>query len=401
MSRNLFCESPSSKQPLDRELCQRLHYEALVRAMRGWPVEAVPSTIDLPLLRQRAHLLGHDVYLYPPEAIDHIFAGISIGVYRTVVDLYCSRLERSINTVWKIVQALAHEAGTSDISYEAVWALCMHLEEHRQHKTKVTIERDGATWWVTLLHCEEADQGEAESNTQNLIVCLIDLPREAVLAFRVVNLQHISDAYGLVLYDAFIQQRRPGRDAAAGLTWLMPEQLIVAGNLPQNCQEGCARLGIHLEASSEVPAFFHTLQADFRREINRRVLRKDRWAAAFDSYLHKAYGYSPVRSREERDHEHIHLIGYNRDPAWQFPALRHFLPLRRGSITQDGAVPYDGLHFTDKLLVYWTGAPVTFRQSEQMEALIWVYLDGDLLCSAMAQELQRRDGSYRPHRPRR
>jgi hypothetical protein len=51
------------------------------------------------------------------------------------------------------------------------------------------------------------------------------------------------------------------------------------------------------------------------------------------------------------------------------------------------------------LLEYWAGAPVTFRRSEHMEALIWVYLDGDLLSQAMARELQRRDGSYRLNRP--
>jgi hypothetical protein len=115
----------------------------------------------------------------------------------------------------------------------------------------------------------------------------------------------------------------------------------------------------------------------------------------FDSYLHKAYSYSPLRSREERDREYLHLVGYNRDPVWQCPALRHFLPLHGGSIARDGAVPYDGLHYADELLTYWAGAPVTFRRSEQMEALIWIYLDGDLLCQAMARELQRRDGSYR------
>jgi Mu transposase, C-terminal len=229
-------------------------------------------------------------------------------------------------------------------------------------------------------------------------MCLLDLTREAVLAFRVVDRQHISDAYGLVLYDALVGKRQPAR-AAAGLSWRVPERLIVEHGLSQEYREGCRRLGMSLESGLETPAFFQALQADFRREVSIRGLSTDRWAAAFDSYLHKARGYSPLRSREERDRAYLYLTGYNRDPAWQCPALRHFLPLHRDAINRDGAIPYDGLHYADELLAYWAGEPVTFRRSEQIEALIWVYLDGSLLCSALARELRRRDGSYRSHRP--
>jgi hypothetical protein len=399
MTRNPFRKSSTNEKPLERELCQRLHYEALVRAARGGHAEVVPTTIDLSLLRQRAKLLGGEVYLYPPEAIESLFAEISIDVYRKIVELYCSRLERSIDTVWKITQALAHEAGRADIPYEAVWALCMHLEEHRRHETETSVEREATTWWISSLSCDEAGQSEARTNCQRSIVCLLDLTRETVLAFRVVDIFYIGNAYGLVVYDALVAQRRPGRDAAAGLIWLVPERLIVEHEPSQDYREGCARLGIRLETEPASPAFFHMLQAGFQREVSSRRLRVDRWAEMFDSYLHKVHKYSPIRSREERDREYIRLVGYNRDPAWQCPALRHFLPLQRGSITHDGAVPYDGLHYADELLEYWAGAPVTFRRSEHMEALIWVYLDGNLLSQAMARELQRRDGSYRLHRP--
>lgn len=115
--------------------------------------------------------------------------------------------------------------------------------------------------------------------------------------------------------------------------------------------------------------------------------------------MHKAYGYSPLRIHEERDRVYYHLVGYNRDPAWQCPALRYFLPLHSGVISDDGALFYDGLHYTDDLLVYWAGVHVTFRRSEQTEALIWVYLEGSMLRTALAQELRRRDGTYWSHRP--
>ena len=398
MSRNPFCEAGEGAQPLDRELCQRLHNEALERAMGGCHADAVPSTVDLSVLRQRARLFGREACLYHPESVEHLFAGISIGVYRMIVELYCSRLERSMTTVWRIVQAIALGAGKAGIPYEAVWAVCMHLEEQRRRETEVALEQDTATWWIIPLFYEEKDQDAEQTHDQRLIMCLLDLTREVVLAFRVVDRQHISDASGQVLYDALVGQRQPDR-AAAGLSWRVPERLIVEQGLSQDCLEGCKLLGITYETKQEPHVFFQAIQEGFWREVTNRGLRVDQWATVFDSYLHKAYGYSPLRFREERDRVYFHLIGYNRDPAWQCPVLRHFLPLHSGVITDDGAILYNGLHYADELLAYWAGVPVTFRRSEQIEALIWVYLDGSMLCTALARELRRRDGTYRSHRP--
>jgi hypothetical protein len=397
--RNAHFESWVDEKQLDRDLCQRLHYQALVRAVRGYRPEAVPSTVDLTRLRELGQLLGSEVYLSHAEAVEKVFAGISIGVYRLIVELYCSRLERSVGMVWRIVHALTREAERAEIAYEAVWALCLHLEERRRHETEVTLERDSVSWWLASLPCGGADGCELGARGQRLIVCLLDVTRQRVLAFRVVRAQQLVDAYGLVLYDALVGRRRPDRTAAAGLSWLVPERLIIERDAPRDFREGCARLGIAIETGRESPAFFHALEAGFRREISSRRLGADRWAEAYDSYLHKVYGYSPLRVREERDREFSSLVGYNRDPAWQCPALRSFLPLHNGSISENGAIRYEDLHYADGLLRHWAGTTVTFRRSELMEALIWVYLEEDLLCQAMARELQRSDGSYRPSRP--
>lgn len=394
--RNVPLESWVDEKPLDRDLCQRIHYQALLRAARECRTEEVPSTVDLPRLRELGQLLGSGVYLSHPQAVERLFSGISLGIYRMIVELYCSRLERSAVMVWLIVRTRA--AGGINIPYEAVWALCMHLEEHRRRETEVTIERDAASWWLFSLRCEEERQAGVGSSSRPLIVCLLDLAREAVIAFRVTDDQHAEAAYGLVVYDALLAGRHPGQHAAAGLTWCVPERLIVERELLQDPQEGCSRLDIALEMRPDSPPLWHRLQSGFKREITGRGLGADRWADAFDTYLHKVHGHSPLRFREEREREHHRLVGYNRDPAWQCPALRHFLPLYSGTIFQDGAISFDGLHYTDDLLAYWPGATVTFRRSEQTEALIWVYLDGEMLCAALARELRRRDGSYRTRR---
>lgn len=49
---NAAFESWVDEKPLDRDLCQRIHYQALVRAARGCHTEEVPSTVDLTRLRE-------------------------------------------------------------------------------------------------------------------------------------------------------------------------------------------------------------------------------------------------------------------------------------------------------------------------------------------------------------
>jgi hypothetical protein len=61
-------------------------------------------------------------------------------------------------------------------------------------------------------------------------------------------------------------------------------------------------------------------------------------------------------------------------------------------------VAFDGLHYTEDLLTYWPGSRITVKRSEHTEAVLWIYLGGEILCQAMARELARRDGSYRATR---
>jgi hypothetical protein len=329
MSSKFLAGSSLYELLLDRALCQRIHYEAIERAINGSHTDAVPSTVDLLRLRERARLFGREAYLYHPEAVERIFDGFSLEMYRTIVELYCSRLERSMNMVWKIVHALALGTGRASISYEAVWAVCLHLEEQRQRETTVALTQDSTDWSMLSLRLERENQHT--EGTDHLILCLLDLAREAVLAFRVVDQEHVNEALGLVLYDALVGQRQPGR-VPAGLSWRIPERLITQQELQHDCLKGCTRLGIPCETQQDLPVFFQTIQEGFKREVTNRGLKVDQWATLFDSYLHKAYGYSPLRICEERARVYDHLVGYNRDPAWQSPALRYFLPLHKCTV---------------------------------------------------------------------
>jgi predicted ester cyclase len=121
----------------------------------------------------------------------------------------------------------------------------------------------------------------------------------------------------------------------------------------------------------------------------------------FDNYLAKAHGYGPVIDAIEHDHQFAHLTGYNRDPAWQFPALRRLLPAQSDVVAEDGSVACAGLHFEDDILSPWAGQQVTVRRSLHSDAAAYVYVDDEILCLAMARELRRADGRYRTHLPER
>ena len=81
--------------------------------------------------------------------------------------------------------------------------------------------------------------------------------------------QHVNEALGLVLYDALVGQRQPDR-VPAGLSWRIPERLIIQQELQQDCLKGCMRLGIPCETQQDLPVFFQTIQEGFNREVTNR-----------------------------------------------------------------------------------------------------------------------------------
>jgi hypothetical protein len=140
------------------------------------------------------------------------------------------------------------------------------------------------------------------------------------------------------------------------------------------------------------------LAEQWRELQSHRKIAPERWAIVFDSYLNSRYGTSPLRAREQANHSFRHLIGYTSDPAALVPGLRVLLTPQEAEISQTGDILYDGLHYVHDLLVLFPEQSVLIRRSESTEAVIWVYLESEILCQAMARELARHDGSYRSQR---
>ena len=388
MPNNPFSTQEVSK-PLEQELCQRIHYAAMVRAARSTFVEDVPPTLDLTTVRQRAVLFGKEVYLEHPETIRSLFAGISLYVYRAIRSLYCSRLERSPLMVWRILRAMAHEVHADVPSYEAVWAICLYLEEERHHETILTVEKTPSSWWVAhTLYEFDADESDARTTKHMVLVCVYDLVQHSIRAYRFTHLLHVSETYGQVLFEALSLCRRPSPEGAAGLVWSLPLSIVIEHTLSPECERGCTRLGIAVEAGQDRPESLQTLLLNWFGEITRRAVLTEHWDMLFDSYVYKVTGSSPWHVKEEQAYLYRTRLGYMRDPAWQCPALRHFLPFRATSISRSGEVHVDGTDYADDLLPYWAEAPVTIRLSEPRAESVWVYLDGSLMCQALKRQLR-------------
>ena len=389
MLNNPFCE-PGVRRPLGQEVCQHIHYDAVIRAARGEVVVDIPPTLDLVTLRTRAPLLGREVYLEHPDTITTLFASISLSVYRTVRSLYCSRLERSPLMVWHILRAMANTVHAEVPPYEAVWAVCMYQDEQRKRETMVTVKQVTTTWWVTQMSYEDAGQHNTSDESKPMVlVCVCDLVHQVILAFRLTNQQQVSEIYAEVLYDALSRCRRPSPESTAGLVWSFPQSIVIEQPLSMECERGCVRLGISLKGGHERPEFLQTLLVNWSGEATRRSVKTEMWETLFDSYVYRVTGSSPWHSKEEGEYLYRNRLGYMRDPAWQCPALRHFLPLHAASISRDGVICVDGTQYADDLLTYWSEASVMIRQSERRAESLWVYLDGSLLCQAMAREHQR------------
>ncbi len=394
---NPFSVSSERSTPLRLEVCQRIHTTALAAvALKKGIIDEIPSTIDPIAIQQHARHIGNDAYLLHPMIIEQCFTGVTLEVYLSIQKLYCSRIERRISMIWIILNAMAQRAHAPSLSYEAVWAICVSLQDQRRRMTGVSVVRIASTWWITLLPEEARTDGEDAFSS---LVCVFDETSRLVMAFRTMASSQSPEAVHLALYDALVLHRHPSRNVPSALTWYLPERLIVDAALPFAGQQCCAQLGLHLERQCR-PLFAQTLHQKWKHEAAVRHLKPQRWLPTFDSYLHKVCGYSPCRLREQRDQNFASLIGYTRDPSWNLPALRMLLPCYPAIITAEGTIIYQRTIYQDELLMYWPDTPVTIRPSEPEAAALWVYLDGEVLCQATAQTIRQTPPLSRTQRER-
>jgi hypothetical protein len=222
-----------------------------------------------------------------------------------------------------------------------------------------------------------------------------------IIAFRCVCETDVQNSLSGVLYEALVAQRRPGPSLPTGLLWHIPKHLVMEAPVPQECQTFCQQLGVINECVSTVPPWFIAIEEAWDKELSGQVIEAQYYALLFDTVLQKMQGYGPQRAQRERERDYHRLIGYRADPAWQFPLLRALLTSHSTTITEEGMISFNDLHYAHPLLRCWPGVPVTLRLPVETEACLWVFVENEILCQAYAQELRRSDGSYRAWRSER
>lgn len=393
---NPYLNQSQLNLPLQIELCQEIHSVALQTATRSLYAEDVPAYLDLVQLARVRSLIGADVYLFHPNYVAEIFSGVNLAHYEAIEHLYCSRIRRSIKMIHRIMSKMAEAVDTPPITYESIWSICLYLDEKRQENTAMTISRTEAIWQLVLLHPQVIVKRDGDSVFSPQIICIIEMEPATVLSYRVTDQESIRKTGWLAIYDALVSTRRPSTLAATGLEWYLPFQLNIEAGLELKVETVLYdNFGVVVKQKTLPSNLLDALRSGWEQDLVGQVLAEGYFDRVFDNYLHRIHGYGPKRARADLSREYSSLIGYNRDPTWQFPALRQLLPEHEGVISPQGAVEYDRLHYEDPLLKYWPGERVSLRQSEHTEANAWIYLDNDILCLAGARELRRSDGTYR------
>ncbi len=395
---NPFSNQGLLNQPLDHEHCQRILFTALRSARRNGLTPPGTLSYILNELHVLEHYAGQSIYVLHPMEVDQLFSGVTLAIYQAVQKLYVDRLGRSLRMITQVLNRMAAHAGVSLLAPEAIWAIGVFLDERRAEQITINLTRTTNLWVLTSLHLNHCIIRSDGGDHHPTIAVVIDSAQNHVQAYRVTSPGRANTARALVIYDAFTLQRTPAQLVPAGLSWTVPERMCVIGDVPLGLDILCRTLNITLEiADAELP-LVRTIESAWDDQ-HVSLFTEQQFRLTFDTYLYRLHGFGPLRTKRQRDREFAGLLGYNRDPAWQLPALRSLLPIHRMTINNQGEIEFDGLHFQDDLLMLFPNTSVILRQSEQSEATAWIYVDDEILCEAKARELRRADGTYRTYRP--
>lgn len=406
MTQNPLLPTLPSQILLPEEHMQHIYVQAVHKALQSDHPSADVGTLPLEKLRRRFSLHGPESVFLHPDDLMMLFRGVTYAVYSTAYELYCSHLGRSMHMVWQLLDAMAAQAQVPPPSYEAIWAVCSAFEEQRNELLTVTLQRESQAWWLDRLELDctlQVSEQEETSMAAPYLWYVMDFSRGQIFAISIASRETGDEQGAVVLYEAFMTQRRPQGHAPFGLTWHLPERLILSHALSKASQSACSLLGITVEhlSQQDPPAIADTLRENWATSIAGRVLPMRQCLLLFDAYLAKIVPPAPLRLQEELQRQYGRLLSYQRDGAWLFPLLRAFLPLRQGAISQDGTLLFRGLHYYHPFLTYWPGRTVHFRFSPLSDVLVWVYLEREILCQAFARQRHHQEEQYHALHPER
>lgn len=405
MFTNLYTNPSIFNTLLTPENCQAIHFHALQMAVSGKiNLDDVPESLRLIQLRQEFVYTGYESCFRHPSYINDIFHGVSTDILSTIEELYCDPIQRSFVLVHRILEKMADEANVPPVSYEAVWAICTYID--RLHKKRAVVKHQSTedSWYIHVIPSNlKTCDVYGEIYTPQFVVVMSE-QKSQTLGFALSNHRNKQSRSMMALYEALSNGRQPAPLETAGIIWHKPTNIKTPASLLPMLREPCKLAGIYLqETLSYIPNNLQTLIDRIHKDrvdtLSQDIVEESKLALLFDTYLFKAHGYSPGRTKKNKTYTWRNLVGYNRDPASLLPQLRNFLPTYKTKIEKD-IVTENGFHYEHPLLAYWNGSPATLRISYEDDSRCWVYVEDEVLCEARARELRRLDGSYKDNRKR-
>lgn len=367
---------------LRTETCSQIYYSAVHKAAR-MPPGAIhaPTNLELDQLIEHSKLKGGEVFLLHPAEIDQIFQNVSLGLYRWIMNLYCSRIDRTVSMVSCLVNKNRKLDGLKPIHETAIWAICMFLDEERRKIQNVTIERDEEKWHILYL---DLDINIVRKNQQTYHPRLFYVGNEShVFGYRIGQADEFNEQAVLALYQALLIQRRPSPDGTAGLVWTLPRRIRSLIEPPKNIKTFLQATNIEFDIVQDTYEFPNWLNADWTIDLSKHAILEDRFLRILDNYLDRFHGLGPALVEAKSNFLYSHSIGYNRDPLWQFPALRLLFDFECTQVDAKGYISLGHLKYTDPLLTLWADQPVKIIVSPSDRSRIWVYDEnGSVICQA-------------------
>ncbi len=368
-----------SDHPLALDTCQRIHYEAL-RNMSNKKIldtDLGPSIYGQNMMRS-----GPEAFLLHPEEVRQIFQHVTIGVYRLVEGLFCSRENRAISMVTRIVDKTLQAIGQPPVDPLAIWSICMFLIGKRAKMTEVTKHFDDE-WFIARVDWNMTVTGIENARYQPSAV-LVSCPQKGqVLSIEIVSREQAQEKLSLAIYQALLSKRIPSGDGAAGLIWHLPRRISSNFALDERVEAFITKVGIGWDVKSSSLAMLGIIQAGWEDSLVGRNLPDRDLELILDRFISRHLGYSPQSARKTLETTHKNSIGLERDPLWQYPDLRLLFEKQHSPVDARGIVQVGHLQYTNSLLALWKNENVDVIVSPTDRHSAWVYEQtGDLICQA-------------------
>lgn len=328
------------------------------------------------------------------------FAVVTQPIAEMVQALYTPPILRSMTTVGEILHRMALDVEIAPLSQAVVTGVCAHFMRQRVSHFRNSTQPQMVTWKLAW-HQSIVRVWSATELTMSIVMLVTEEPTGKVLAFRCTGGTPSVADLNLTLYDALVYPNM-GRTP---FLWQLhpPARLRVQGSYASEVAQSVKGWkmvnGWEMEVE-EIAQEEDPFLRQWEREVADRVLDSIHYLRLLDRACERAFGYAPFLAKQQVARTMGWRVPPRSEPTWNFPWLRELLPSYPATVGTDGTLEWRGWHYRDaeeNVLRYWANEIVTIRPAPSTEAMIWVYWNETILCSATADELRHEDGSYRPY----